>query len=294
MNRPSRRKRAGKRPFHIEIVGAGKVGTCLYRALRDAHASVRLRKARGPLPRRALKADLLILAVRDAALGPLALELARGGLVDRRTPVVHCSGALSAETLSPLRGVAAGVAQMHPMISFASPRVVPTLARGQVHIAGDPVAVRAARRLARLLGMSPRTVPGLDPIAYHAAAGLVANGAAALAAAGASLLETAGVAPRVAPKMLGPLLRSVADNVERLGLPHALTGPVRRGDAQGVLRHLEVIRSRRPELEGLYRALVLAQVPLARELLDAPASSFEAIETAARSGEAPGSRAGKD
>ncbi len=81
--------------------------------------------------------------------------------------------------------------------------------------------------------------------------------------------------------MLGPLLRSVADNVERLSLPVALTGPVRRGDAKAVERPLAVIQSRSPDLVPLYRALVAAQLPLARELAEADPRAFDAIEAIA-------------
>jgi predicted short-subunit dehydrogenase-like oxidoreductase (DUF2520 family) len=225
----------------------------------------------------------MVLAVRDGQLDALVRELVARRSVDRRTSVVHCAGALGPEPLAPLRAVAAGVAQMHPMISFASPKAPPTLDRGQVNVDGDPAAVRVASRVARLLGMSPRRLPELDKVAYHASAGLVANGAAALAAAGTELLGKAGVSPKLASRMLGPLLRSVADNVERLGLPGALTGPVRRGDARGVERHLEVIKSRTPDLVPLYRALVLAQIPLARELADADSASLDAIEALLRS-----------
>jgi predicted short-subunit dehydrogenase-like oxidoreductase (DUF2520 family) len=163
------------------------------------------------------------------------------------------------------------------MISFASTRFVPTLERGQVNVDGDLTAVRMAERVVRRLGMSPRRLR-IDKVAYHAAGGLVANGAAALAAAGTDLLGKGGVPPAVAVKMLGPLLRSVADNVERLGLPDALTGPVRRGDPHGVARHFEVIAERAPNLIPLYRALVAAQVPLARQIGDAESSVFDAIE----------------
>jgi predicted short-subunit dehydrogenase-like oxidoreductase (DUF2520 family) len=266
------------RKLSVFILGAGKVGTALARALRRNGASVTLRAARKGAPRRPVGVDLLILAVRDGALAGLAEKLVESGSVDRRTAVVHCAGALGPEPLASLRKVAAGVGQMHPMISFASPKVSPTLSRGQVNVDGDPAAVRAATRVARLLGMSPRRLPKLDKVAYHAAAGLVANGATALAAAGSQLLEQAGVSRKVAAEMLGPLLRSVADNVEALGLPGALTGPVRRGDARAVERHLEVIESRRPELVPLYRALVAAQIPLARQLGDAAPAGFDAIE----------------
>jgi predicted short-subunit dehydrogenase-like oxidoreductase (DUF2520 family) len=266
-----------KPKLRVFILGAGKVGTALARALRAEGVNVTLRAARRGAPRGPIAVDLLVLAVRDGDLERLVRELLARGSLDRRTAVVHCSGALGPEPLAPLRGVAAGVAQMHPMISFASLEVGPTLTRGQVNVDGDPAAIRVASRVARLLGMRPRHLPKLDKVAYHAAAGLVANGGAALAAAGTELLVRASVAPKVAAEMLGPLLRSVADNVERLGLPAALTGPVRRGDAKAVERHLAVIQNRCPDLVSLYRALVAAQLPLARELGEAPPQAFEAI-----------------
>jgi predicted short-subunit dehydrogenase-like oxidoreductase (DUF2520 family) len=78
--------------------------------------------------------------------------------------------------------------------------------------------------------------------------------------------------------MLGPLLRSVAENVEKLGLPEALTGPVRRGDAAGVGKHLETLERIAPGLLPFYVAAAKVQLPLARVLGDAPPESFDAIE----------------
>jgi predicted short-subunit dehydrogenase-like oxidoreductase (DUF2520 family) len=243
--------------------------------LRKSGAAVVLRSARKPLPH-SVDADVVVLAVRDRDLQPLAERLV--GVIARHAVVVHVAGALGPEPLAPLRGSCAGVAQMHPMISFAAPDFAPGLSGGNMHIQGDARAVAQARRLARRLGMTPRTVQGMDAVAYHAAAGLVANGAAALAAVGAQLLERAGVDRATAPKMLGPLLRSVADNVETLGFPAALTGPVRRGEASGVEKHLKTLRDKLPQAVPLYLAAAGAQLPLARALADAPAESFDAIE----------------
>ena len=267
------------KPMRVFVFGAGKVGTNLARALRRAGVAVTLRPARRGWPDRRIDADVVVLAVRDGNIAPAAEELARRGLVGhRRAAVVHCAGALGPEVLAVVRSARVAVAQMHPMISFASPAWLPELARGQLHVDGDPAAVRAARRLGRQLGMAPRTIPGLDRVAYHAAAGLVANGAAALAAGGVTLLELAGVPRDIAAAMLGPLLRSVADNVDHLGLPAALTGPVRRGDAAAVGKHLDTLRRRAPDLVAVYAATALTQLPLARELAEAPPASFDAIE----------------
>jgi predicted short-subunit dehydrogenase-like oxidoreductase (DUF2520 family) len=269
---------AKKRRPAIFVYGAGKVGSGLARALKQAGCAVTLRPARRGLPSRAIDADVVIVAVRDRDIAPCAAELTARRLIGhRRVAVVHCAGALGPDVLAAARSSNVAVAQMHPMISFASTAFAPSLDRGQLHVDGDPAAVRAARSIGKLLGMTPRTIDGLDRVAYHAAAGLVANGAAALAAGGVALLEKAGVDAKTGAAMLGPLLRSVAENVVRLGVPDALTGPVRRGDANALSRHLETLRRLAPDLVALYVASSATQLPLARALGEAPAPAFDAI-----------------
>ena len=120
-------------------------GTALARALRRAGVPrPRCARRRKGLPRRDRR-DVVVLAVRDRDLEPLAARMREAGVLPRDAVVVHVSGALGAEPLASLRGACAGVAQMHPMMSFASPRTTPSLARGNVHVAGDPVAVRRGR-----------------------------------------------------------------------------------------------------------------------------------------------------
>jgi predicted short-subunit dehydrogenase-like oxidoreductase (DUF2520 family) len=263
----------------VYIIGAGKVGAGLARSIRRLGLSVTLRAQRKGLPAKPIDDSFVILAVRDREIRPLAERLHETRLLGhRKAVVVHCAGALGPEPLEPLRSKQVAVAQMHPMISFASIDRTPSLERGQLHVDGDPRAVRAAKALGKKLGMTPRTIPKLDRVLYHAAAGLVANGAAALAAGGVDLLGRAGVETKTAAAMLGPLLRSVADNVEAMGLPAALTGPVRRGDAAGVKRHLEMLAKTTPHLVPIYVAASKLQVPLARVIGDAPAEHFDAIE----------------
>ncbi len=260
----------------IWVHGSGKVGRALAHALRRCGARVTLRSARAANPKKKIRCDLVVLAVRDRDLAKTAERLRP--FVPSDAVCVHVAGAVGPEVLEPLREVCAGVAQMHPMISFASTDFFPTLARGNMRIAGDARAVRMARKVATALGMTPRALPRLDTVGYHAAAGLVANGAAALAAMGARLLETAGVPISETPLLLGPLLRSVAENVEELGFPDALTGPVRRGDPVAIAKHAAIIKERLPEALPLYRASGLAQLPLARAIADAPPAQFDAIQ----------------
>ena len=222
----------------IFVFGQGKVGRPLALAWRRAGHTVIARAARKGWPARPIDADAVLLAVRDGDLGGLCERALRERTLPARAVVFHAAGSKSAEVLAALRPVVRGVAQFHPMISFADPQRPPQWRGGHVHVAGDPAAVRVGRTLARALGMVPRTFGAdFDAVGYHAAAGLTANGAAALAALAAKILEGAGVPAKDVPALLGPLLRSVGDNVEALGFPHALTGPVRRGDAAGVQKH---------------------------------------------------------
>lgn len=268
--------------MRIFVFGAGKVGRALAAVLKKKGESVTLWPARKGVPTKPIDAAVVILAVRDKDLGPVAADLAASGIVKRSAVVVHNAGALPADALAALRGVCAGVAQMHPMISFASRTFFPTLDRGHCHVKGDAAAEKKIRALAKKIGMTPRTFAKLDTIGYHAAAGLVANGAAALAAIGAELLVVSGVPRKDAPKMLGPLLRSVAENVEALGFPDALTGPVRRGDAGAIERQVGLLRERLPDAVPLFLASARAQLPLAREIGDAPKAAFDEMEDVLR------------
>lgn len=271
------------RGFRVVVIGAGKVGRALTGALRRGGWSVRLVPARSVGRRRRLDAALVVLAVRDSHLGDLAADLAARRVVSPRAAVVHVAGALGTEALAPLRGRVAGVGQLHPMLSFASAARPPVLEGGHALVAGDAPAVERASRVARAVGLRARRWRRLERGLYHAAGGLLANGAATLAAAAAELLVAAGAPRHQAPAVLGPLLASVARNVETLGLPVALTGPVRRGDAGTVERHLAMVAGAVPGALDLYVACCLAQIPLARSLGEADSRSLARIaQVAAR------------
>ena len=260
--------------MNIFIFGAGKVGRALHRAWKRAGHSVTLRPARRGLPKSQIQADFVLLAVRDGDLAALAEAMRASRLLTKNAVCVHAAGAVDASPLAALRSICRGVAQFHPMISFASTRSFPTLKGGHVHVKGDAAAVKRGRTLARSIGMTPRTFAKVETVGYHAAAGLVANGAAALAALGQELLVRSGVPKADTIHMLGPLLRSVAENVESLGFPDALTGPVRRGDAKGITKQLGILNARFPEAIPLFLESARAQLPLAEALKDAPKSAF--------------------
>lgn len=272
----------------VVIVGAGKVGRTLARAARRAGLQVTLRSARRGPPAREFQADLWILAVRDGQLADWAGRLARARSVSDGSAVVHVAGALGPEVLEPLslalgKTGNAAVGQMHPMLSFADARRPPDLVGAHALVAGDELAIRRARSFCKSVGLVPRVWDDADLALYHAAGAVLANGAAALGAVAGEALEAAGAPPSDIGAVLGPLLRSVADNIEHLGLPHALTGPIRRGDAATVTGHLRQIKKLPPASRALYRAAARKQIEMAEALGDATRAALDATTVVLRS-----------
>lgn len=264
----------------ITVIGAGRVGRVLVAALRRKRWDVALIPARKRSLRVRSGDDLVVLATRDGALPALVQKLARPGALPAKSVVVHVAGAFGPELLAPLAERCLGVGQAHLLASIASHTKPPRLEGATLLVQGDAIAVKRAKALAKALGMRARN-QRVTPALYHAAAALVANGSVAVVAAGVDLLVRAGVPRREARHWLGPLLATVADNVSAFGVPESLTGPVRRGDLATIRAHLESAKIE-PRTRGLYAFLVLAQLPLAAALGEAPKEALRGIQSLAK------------
>src|SRR5579863_529842 len=154
------------------VVGAGPVATALAGAMRLGGVPVLgLWARRAPHARAAgsaagvaafssappdmlLEAEVIVLAVRDAAVHEVATMLVGTGLVNKRHALLHCAGAASAEEL--LGGVAdrvGGIGTLHPLSAIADGRAAMRAIKGTVFgVEGDEVGRRAAERLVGAIG----------------------------------------------------------------------------------------------------------------------------------------------
>ena len=118
-------------------------------------------------------------------------------------------------------------------------------------------------RITRDLGGIPFRVPPEMRAVYHLGAVLSCNLVAALVGESVDLLKAAGMDESRAFQALEPLMSATISNIAHLGLPDAVTGPLKRGDAATIARHLDVL-ARFPEAEKIYRLLsltILRQLP---------------------------------
>jgi predicted short-subunit dehydrogenase-like oxidoreductase (DUF2520 family) len=231
-------------PLRVGIVGAGRVGTALARALREAGVGVEGPVGRGERP---LGCDAIVLCVPDAEISAAA------EVVTAAAPLVgHTSGATPLSALAHAGVPAFG---LHPLQSFAHPGV--RFEGAGAAVAGStPEALAFATGLAERLGMTPFEIDDDGRAAYHAAASVASNFLVTLQAAAEAVAAGAGLDRDDARRLLMPLVRQTVENVAELGPEAALTGPVARGDEATVEAQRAAVERAAPELLELFDELV--------------------------------------
>jgi predicted short-subunit dehydrogenase-like oxidoreductase (DUF2520 family) len=224
----------------VGVIGAGRVGRTLAAALTAAGHRVTI----DPRPP---DADLVLLAVPDDALPEVVAGL---GSLRPDQVVAHTSGAHGLAVLAPAGGRPLA---LHPAMTFTGDPAEVSRLPGISYGVTAPDDLRPfATRLVADLGGTVEWIAEPDRPLYHAALSHGANHLVTLVNEAAELLARAGV--RQPPQLLAPLLRAALENTLRLG-DAALTGPVARGDAGTIARHLRVLAESAPAAVPAYRAL---------------------------------------
>jgi predicted short-subunit dehydrogenase-like oxidoreductase (DUF2520 family) len=178
--------------------------------------------------------------------------------------VVHCSGADSTAVLEPARNAGANVAAFHPLQTFAGAKeAMDNMPGSTFAIESEEPLLTTLKKMAEDLSGNWIILEAKDKAAYHAAAVFVSNYLVTLIKMATDLWETFSIPPDKATKALMPLIRGTLHNIETLGIPNCLTGPIARGDAGTVLKHLNTISEKTPELLAAYKALGLQTIPIA-------------------------------
>jgi predicted short-subunit dehydrogenase-like oxidoreductase (DUF2520 family) len=249
----------------VFVMGAGRAGRALAGALRASGADIVGLHARsdGAIPARIARAEVVLVAVGDRDLAGALTELYDAPLADGAI-VLHASGAQDPRAaLDGLRAAGHPAGTFHPLVPLTDPVLAPAALRDAwIGVDGDPAAVSVARRLAAALGAQVVEIPAGAKARYHAAAVMASNFPVVLTALAIAQLEAVGIDPAAARGMVTGLVSAAADSLRSLPARQALTGPVVRGDADTVARHLVALADD-PEALAVYVALSWAAVELA-------------------------------
>lgn len=271
-------------PRRLAIIGAGRTGTALGLLLsrsgwnvsavasrRPAHARRLARRCHAGLattrPEEAARhCEVVLIAVPDRDIAEVARRLALAPPAPFRRIALHTSGATGLRALAPLARRGWSVGRFHPLTAFrGGPPRLSDLRGTTFGVGGDSRALGVGRSLATSLGGLALHVPERHRTRYHLAACLASNYVVTLAAEAARLLEGAGLPRRRALLCLMPLMKATLGNLDAVGVPRALTGPVSRADLETLAGHAELLAREAPSLARLHRDLVRRTARLALE-----------------------------
>jgi len=262
----------------LGFIGAGTVGTALSVRLGDKGYQVVAVSSRSQTSASNLaqaidgcrafssnqgvadNAELVFITTPDDAIAPVASEV-------RWHPgqsVVHCSGADSTDILEPARKLGARVGGFHPLQTFASVKqAIDNISGSTFALEAEEPLLNTLKEMATALGGHWVELKASDKVAYHAAAVIACNYLVTLVKLATDLWQTFDIPPHQATQALLPLLRGTINNIDTIGIPQCLTGPIARGDTGTIKKHLDALQKVAPALLSTYRELGLQTLPIA-------------------------------
>lgn len=283
--------------MRIGIIGAGKAGVTLGKYLSCAGVDVsgfysRTEKSADEaatftgtgnyhsIAELAAASDTIFITTPDGAIQSAWRELASCNI--RGYLVCHFSGSLSSHVFTGIEKTGASGISIHPMFAFSDK----FSSYQQFHTAcltmeGDASAVKLMKPFWEGLGhkvllFADQENIVRDKLRYHAAAAMASNMVLGLVQTSIALLEGCGFDEWEAVSLLAPLVRGNVDTMLEEGCVAALTGPVERGDAETVGKHLEALAG--TQAEGIYRSLGDVMVAMAQE--KHPEKDFSKVQEA--------------
>lgn len=221
-------------------------------------------------------ADLILITVPDQQITEIAQALASNPNLKPGTIALHCSGALTAECLAPLRARNVGLASIHPAFSFSNPiGAVQQFSQVPCALEGDESILPIITALFTDIGAKVYRISAESKAMYHVAAVFASNYSVTLLQQAYDSFLAAGLSPHQAKAVVERLAACVVQNLQTVEEPKsALTGPIQRGDVTTIERHLQELTD--PMTREFY--VILANKTLALTTLDE--SSRQQIEVA--------------
>ena len=172
---------------------------------------------------------------------------------------VHCSGAASLDVLDHLLEHNVIPGAFHPLQAFMSvDEGADSLSGITIGIEGGEDIAPFLEEMAKVLGAHPVFLSAEDKALYHMSGVMLGGLLTEYAAITTQLWEHIGRSRSDGIRALLPMMRQVANNLERFGLPEAVAGPYARGDVGTIRKHLDALQERKPELLAFYCELALA------------------------------------
>ena len=264
--------------MRIGIIGAGKLGTTLGKYLSihgknvtgfysrthesaDEAATFAETETYSSLCKLVEKNDVIFITTPDGVIHQVWGELLHQDISNRI--ICHFSGSLSSHVFSGREEAGASGISMHPMYAFSDKfHSYEQFHTAYLTLEGDPEAVAVMKPMWEAIGHHVLTLKAEDKIKYHAAAAMASNEMLGLMQASLDILSECGFSEKDSMALLTPLVQGNIASMLEKGCVNALTGPVERGDAQTVRKHLQALEG--SKAGKIYQSLGSTMVELAK------------------------------
>jgi len=203
--------------------------------------------------------DFVFVTTPDDVIGQVAKEVAW----HKGQTVIHCSGANSTAVLAPAREAGCNVGCMHPCNTFASVQQSLENLPGSTFTleAEEPVLSDLQKFVGGLNGRWMKLREQDKPL-YHASVCIACNFLYTLVDIATDLWKHFDISQDDAVHAMMPILKGTMNNIENVGFPGCLTGPIARGDVGTIEKHLAALQEKQPDIVPLYKALGLETIPI--------------------------------
>lgn len=264
--------------MRIGIIGAGKVGTTLGKYLSihgknvtgfysrthesaDEAATFAETETYSSLCKLVEKSDVIFITTPDGVIPQVWGDLLHQDISNRI--ICHFSGSLSSHVFSGREEAGASGISMHPMYAFSDKfHSYEQFHTAYLTLEGDPEAVAVMKPMWEAIGHHVLTLKAEDKIKYHAAAAMASNEMLGLMQASLDILSECGFSEKDSMALLTPLVQGNIASMLEKGCVNALTGPVERGDAQTVRKHLQALEG--SKAGKIYQSLGSTMIELAK------------------------------
>lgn len=236
----------------ILIIGPGRVGMALKRTFMHFQQEEPVMAARGYKSGLIDKAEIIFITTPDAEVPKVVKEICESDL--RGRSVIHMSGSLVSEVLSPCVTKGARIAGMHPMKAVSV--TTKDLSNSYFDLEGDASLCTELSELIDSWNSRALMVSASQKQKLHIASVFVSNYLVALMESALELMGEADTDRDEIRNALIPLMESSIGNLKNSDTSDALTGPVQRGEQMVIAAHMQLLTDK-PELRELYRLLAL-------------------------------------
>ncbi len=200
------------------------------------------------------RCDILLIGTHDDEIRNIFLEV-KEHLNSVKT-VGHFSGAYSSHILREcdLRGI--GRFSIHPNAAFAQKDFWKHLDEVFFVLEGNDKGKTIMRELLNSLNLRYAEIDGSGKMFYHAAAVFSSNFVVAIMEVARELYHMSGLNEDTARQLSTYLAKQAIENVSKMGIKKAITGPVARGDMRLVRAEEMVLQDRVPDIGMLYQKFV--------------------------------------